>query len=62
VTDLHEENSWFSFLVDAFSYEKDVPTRKKCKKIEKKQVLEENLKKDCLIFEQYFFRMEQKNS
>jgi hypothetical protein len=32
VTGLHEAIGWFSFLVDAFPYEKDVPTRKKCKK------------------------------
>jgi hypothetical protein len=33
VTGLHEATGWFSFLVDAFSYEKDVPIRKKCKKL-----------------------------
>jgi hypothetical protein len=33
VTGLHEGNSWLSFLVDAFFYEKDVPIRKKCKKL-----------------------------
>jgi hypothetical protein len=62
VTGLHEATGWFSFLVDAFSYEKDVPTRKKCKKIAEKRVLEGNQQEDCLISEQYFFRMEQKNS
>jgi hypothetical protein len=32
VSGLHEENSWFSFLVDAENKEKDVPSRKKCEK------------------------------
>jgi hypothetical protein len=32
VTGLHEENSWFSFLVDAENQEKDVPSIKKCEK------------------------------
>jgi hypothetical protein len=28
VTGLHETNSWFSFLIDAKNYEKDVPKLK----------------------------------
>jgi hypothetical protein len=32
VTGLHEENGWFSFLVDAENQEKDVPSIKKWEK------------------------------
>jgi hypothetical protein len=61
VTGLHEGNSWLSFLVDAFFYEKDVPIRKKCKKIAGKRDLEGKKIEYCLIFEQCFSKMEQKN-